>query len=489
MLTLDTVNNRRRIEGATIPSAYIPETPSAILYENASSSVADRMATKVRLLRKYAAYLIETDNQGTVTGFHARLEESKEKDAWIPDVRTLQLWVAEQKLSPNDEIRLPQKRGPKGPRIDTAGDCLEIMRDLMAQTYPTTAAKKKPRKVPFGGEYIKLVKICKKNGITSIPSKSTMRQRYAGISPLEKNANKLSPEDLESKYGVRSTNPIFEDFRVQLDYQHLKYFEIKRGQKTFKLQLAVAVEMNTGCILSPSLFEGSLNGNKLRSIIYNTLTAGSEPDAPSFLQLDLLQIDGESPNRSLEKSQNMLCGMGIEIGFPDCYKRERRRSAAEKAEWEFENLCNVAASEFLFPLEDFTADMGTSVLTGGRIKELAARYEASIDATAIRYVSLCKTPATVVFVEYREPEKGKVVSLFVQYSMPNSSFSLPIRKGCKINSKSIANRALREQKPLSALSENWMLHGSWSRFRVEAIPLPKFQSKVTADLAIVLYPI
>lgn len=202
-------------------------------------------------------------------------------------------------------------------------------------------------------------------------------------------------------------------------------------------------------------------------------------------QVYIQYTDGPCP----ERINFTICHELAHTLFPDCYKRERRRSAAEKAEREFENLCNVAASEFLFPLDDFTADMGTGVLTGRRIMELAARYKASIDATAIRYASLCKTPATVLFVEYREPEKGKVVSLFVQYSMPNSSFSLPIRKGCQINSKSIANRALREQKPLSALTENWMVHGTWSRFRVEAVPLPKFQSKVTADLAIVLYPI
>lgn len=189
-----------------------------------------------------------------------------------------------------------------------------------------------------------------------------------------------------------------------------------------------------------------------------------------------------------ERMRFTVCHELAHTLFPDCYKRERRRSPAEKAEWEFEDLCNVAASEFLFPLEEFTADIGNNLLNAITIKGLASRYEASVDATARRYVGLCKRAACVVFAEYREPDPGKVVSLFVQYSVSNVSFPLYIQKGYKINSKSIANQAFQEQQALSARSENWMVHGKWSRFRVEAIPLPKFQSKATADLAIILYP-
>ncbi len=190
---------------------------------------------------------------------------------------------------------------------------------------------------------------------------------------------------------------------------------------------------------------------------------------------------------SNERIRFTICHELAHTLFPDCFKRERRRSPAEKAEWEFENLCNTAAAEFLFPLEEFSREIGTGILTGDRIKSLAQLYEASVDATAIRCVKLCKVAASVVFAEYKQPEKGKIVSLFAQYSIPNDNFALPIRKGLKINSKSVANRAFQEQQVLSATSESWMVHGKWGRFRVEAIPLPKFQSKATADLAIVLY--
>ena len=50
-----------------------------------------------------------------------------------------------------------------------------------------------------------------------------------------------------------------------------------------------------------------------------------------------------------ERMRFTVCHELAHTLFPDCFKRERRRSPVEKAEWEFENLCNVAASEFLFP--------------------------------------------------------------------------------------------------------------------------------------------
>lgn len=201
-------------------------------------------------------------------------------------------------------------------------------------------------------------------------------------------------------------------------------------------------------------------------------------------QVYIQYAEGQSP----ERVRFTICHELAHTLFPDCFKRERRRSEVEKAEWEFEDLCNVAAAEFLFPHEEFTADIGCSVLNAKQVEGLGARYEASIDATARRYVGLCGNAACVVFAEYRPPAAGKVVSLFAQYSVANEGFALPIRKGCMINSKSIANRAYKSQTPLSAASENWMVHGKWMRFQVEAIPLPKFQSKATADLAVIVYP-
>jgi len=195
-----------------------------------------------------------------------------------------------------------------------------------------------------------------------------------------------------------------------------------------------------------------------------------------------------SAGQTPERARFTVCHELAHTLFPDCFIRERRRTPAEKEEWEFENLCNTAASEFLFPLEEFTADIGCRQrLRANEIRDLALRYKASIDATARRYVGLCKTGACVVFAQYREPDPGKVVSLFVQYSAPNNKFPHHFQRNYKIFSTSVANHAQKSQKALGATNEAWMVHGKWVHFDVETIPLPKIQSKEAADLAIILY--
>ena len=173
--------------------------------------------------------------------------------------------------------------------------------------------------------------------------------------------------------------------------------------------------------------------------------------------------------------------------FPDCYKRVRNRSASERAEWEFENLCNIAAAEFLFPLPEFEEDLGGVRISANRLIELANGYGASIDATSRRAVMLTEFPACVVFARFEEPTGGKRTSLVVRYAVSNAMFPLKIYPNLRINSKSVANAAYAEQKAASSPQENWMVGGKWARFRVEAAPLPKFESKETSDLAILLY--
>jgi hypothetical protein len=225
----------------------------------------------------------------------------------------------------------------------------------------------------------------------------------------------------------------------------------------------------------------------LEGIIVEQATCDIRSDGRIFSKGKQVYIQ-YAEGQSQERVRFTICHELAHTLFPDCYTRERQRSPAEQAEWEFENLCNIAAAEFLFPIEEFTEDIGAGQLSAEQIKNLAGRYHASVDATARRYVTTCQVPACILFAQYREPTGGKVVSLFGQYSVPNEKFPQKFFKGFKINSKSVANRAHKEQQPLGSRRENWMVAGKWCSLRVEAIPLPKFASKETADLALVLYP-
>lgn len=173
--------------------------------------------------------------------------------------------------------------------------------------------------------------------------------------------------------------------------------------------------------------------------------------------------------------------------FPDCFKRERMRTRVEKAEREFESLCDAAASEFLFPQAEFLSDMGSGRLNANGLKQLATRYHASVDATAWRIVQLSQIPVCVVFARYVEPVGKGVTSLKVKYAVQHPQFPYKIYPNFKINSKSVANAAYLEKRTMSASRENWYIAGKWARMSVEVVPLPRFESKETADLAILLY--
>jgi len=225
----------------------------------------------------------------------------------------------------------------------------------------------------------------------------------------------------------------------------------------------------------------------LEGIIVEQATCDIRSDGRIFSKGKKVYIQ-YAEGQSHERVRFTICHELAHTLFPDCYTRERRRSPADQAEWELENLCNVAAAEFLFPIEEFTEDIGIGQLSADQVVSLAGRYHASIDATARRYVTTCRVPACILFAQHRDPTGGRVVSLFGQYSVPNERFPQRLFKGFKINSKSIANQAHRERRPLRAERENWFISGKWCALRVEAIPLPKFESKETADVALLLYP-
>ena len=191
------------------------------------------------------------------------------------------------------------------------------------------------------------------------------------------------------------------------------------------------------------------------------------------------------PGQSDERTRFTIFHELAHTLFPDCYKRERRRSPAEKAERDFENLCNLAASEFLFPLDEFSTDLGSQPIHANSVLTLAARYRASVDATAWRIVHLSSVPTCAAFVNYSPPKPKSVTSLSVKYSVANSLFKYDVHPNLRINSKSIGNKVYSEKKPQGS-QESWFLSGQMRWLRVEAIPLPKFESKETSDLVLII---
>ena len=61
-----------------------------------------------------------------------------------------------------------------------------------------------------------------------------------------------------------------------------------------------------------------------------------------------------------------------------------------------EALCDLGAAELLFPRETFCADLADNPATFDMIEQLASRYDASLEATARRLVSLNPSPVLLL---------------------------------------------------------------------------------------------
>lgn len=96
-----------------------------------------------------------------------------------------------------------------------------------------------------------------------------------------------------------------------------------------------------------------------------------------------------------------------EIGhtlFPEYRSAVRCRKANERRWTEddlIESLCDVAASEFMFPLPWFEESVRTMPWTGDGLAAIADQYEASREATARRIVELHKEPMAAVYLSWK----------------------------------------------------------------------------------------
>lgn len=107
--------------------------------------------------------------------------------------------------------------------------------------------------------------------------------------------------------------------------------------------------------------------------------------------------------------------IGHEIGhtlFPDYQLAVRCRKAINRS-WAdsddlLETLCDIAASELLFPTPWFNNRLSSLTLSAASIAQLAGDYQASRDATVRRLVELWEEPLAAVFFSWKlKPTEAK----------------------------------------------------------------------------------
>jgi hypothetical protein len=181
--------------------------------------------------------------------------------------------------------------------------------------------------------------------------------------------------------------------------------------------------------------------------------------------------------------------------FPDFCAFERRHQEVKKQpdpEKAFEHLCDVGASEMLFPHEEFAADLaGLTGMGIESIHHLRERYKASIDATVHRLVEVVPdlSCAAVFLTDQRGTFNGRG-PLWVKYCVRHSSFKGYIRAGTPVPSYSVALECYRQQLPTThAVKEVWYPYGKPRTWLVQAACLPSFpENPGYAKVVAMLFP-
>jgi len=194
--------------------------------------------------------------------------------------------------------------------------------------------------------------------------------------------------------------------------------------------------------------------------------------------------------------------VGHEIGhtlFPDFEQSVQCRKARHR-DWAdpddvLESLCDVAASEFLFPGPWFQNRVSTMPITAEAIIQLASDFQASPDATARRFVEVHAAPMAAVSFTWKlkptEVRSAKVdqdqMRIFdddelptpkpkirVDFAIPNTAFKDrfrdPIPRDKSIPSEGPIHEASRSGYPTDGTV--WLDFGKIKRtFAVHAIPI------------------
>lgn len=161
-------------------------------------------------------------------------------------------------------------------------------------------------------------------------------------------------------------------------------------------------------------------------------------------------------------------------------------------EKEFEGLCDVAAAEMLFPVEEFTADLKSlSRLHFPELLRIQERYRGSLDATCYRMADLASSvPLTFAFMTDQRGQFSGTGPLWVRHSSGNKLFKGYITPGVRPPKDSVAKTCyFEEMQSVGPSKETWWLNGSPRSFMAEAVRLPKVNNPDYPKIVVILLPL
>jgi hypothetical protein len=207
------------------------------------------------------------------------------------------------------------------------------------------------------------------------------------------------------------------------------------------------------------------------------------------------------PNLSIRRKRFTICHEIAHTLFPDCYEMVRFRGIADAKHRELEALCNLAAGEFLMPLNPFLRELAGQSPSIPIAETLSQRFEASLEATLRRLVDVSNTPLALLNMSRRlKPSEIKendntlglegleevvapIPKLRIDYTWVSQSFKAHIPEHKSAPDGSVAYQVLESAGCLPT-KENWALRGLGD-WMVEATTAPPVEGFVDRVLVLV----
>lgn len=145
---------------------------------------------------------------------------------------------------------------------------------------------------------------------------------------------------------------------------------------------------------------------------------------------------------------------------------------------DLERLCDIGAAELLFPRAAFLDDLTGRPATSALVRDLATRYDASLEATVRRIVTLNPAPTLFLALEVSckptRPDDEPVLRIQYHYSSGSWPF-IPKYKSAPEDSAFV--RAVANGSADEATSLSWLTGSAMDNVQVSAIYSPYYDNK------------
>jgi Zn-dependent peptidase ImmA (M78 family) len=185
---------------------------------------------------------------------------------------------------------------------------------------------------------------------------------------------------------------------------------------------------------------------------------------------DNLPVIEYNPNRPKGRIRFSICHELGHTLFPDCLEQVRHRgfhTHVSSSEHELEVLCNIAAAELLMPIGSMQEELSESDLNIDIAVKMRERYEASVEAVLLRFVSLSPSPYAAFAAVVDESQGLENVRYRLDYVKSTPNWGVGLKSGDLLPSDTIVQQCKVIGFTAKSSNELW-IEGA-EPLRVEAI--------------------